>query len=94
MATSQSGAISVGTTDIKFRYQQSTTSCSDAWGNYYSPYVRWVELMDELEDAAARHRQRAAWFVPRKVRVMAPVPPVRRYQKVFQKHLFPPGRKK
>lgn len=73
-------------------HQAGTTSSLDAW-QYYNPIAWWLDTMDELHEAA-RQRQRVVWFAPQKVRVMAPVPPFRRYQKIFQKHLFPLGRKK
>ena len=96
MGISSSSATSAGTTKIHFIYQTSTTSSSSSDVCWYSdPIARWLDIMDELYDAATQ-RQRAAWFAPQKVRVVAPVPPVRRYQKSLQKqrHPFPPGKKK
>jgi len=91
-AVSQSATVPAGTTEILFKHQTSTSSL-DA-GEYYNPISRWLDVMDALDDATAKHRQRAAWFAPRKISIRPPVLPVRRYQKTFQGHLFAPGGKK
>ena len=85
--TSQSSyTVPAGTTEIRLI---QTTSTSSSECGYSDLLLRWLDNMDELDQA----RQRQCWFVPRKISTRPPVFLPRIYQKNLQKqrHPFPIG---